>query len=196
MTTQQLPPGASLHLDIITPEIESAILTELNQQPWSDALRRRTQHYGYTYDYTTRALNGEAQQTTPLSGWILRLAEHFRDSDVFGKNPNGTNVIPTQCIVNEYTRNQGINSHTDAAIFGPTIVSVSLGDPTVMIFMRGEKTIPIYLPPRSALILTGDSRYYWKHEIPARVTYELPDGRKITKPANYRRVSLTYRTLA
>lgn len=110
---------------------------------------------------------------------------------------NGENIVPTQCIVNRYLRGEGISAHTDAKSFGPVIVSISLEAPTNMIFTHPSKeTISLYLPRRSILILTGEARDTYKHEIPSRVTIDLPDRvTKISKPLDYRRISLTYRTL-
>lgn len=176
-------PGLTLIGNFVTPAEEQAIIQELDSRSWSTALARRTQHYGFEYDYKSK----DAQKTAPpLSGSILMIAERLRDT--------GYMSLPTQCIVNEYTRSQGISAHTDAAIFGPVIVSVSLNAPTNMIFTRGDVTRSVLLDPGSALILTGEARTHWKHAILPRVTIDTPDGRW-TKPENYRRVSLTYRTI-
>ena len=36
------------------------------------------------------------------------------------------------------------------------------------------RTIPVLLPPRSVLIMTGESRYVWSHAIPPRKSDVLP----------------------
>jgi alkylated DNA repair dioxygenase AlkB len=42
------------------------------------------------------------------------------------------------------------------------------------------------------LVMTGDSRYMWTHEIPKRLSVKT-DGKNIKKPEDYRRISLTFR---
>lgn len=183
-----LPQGLTLVPDFVDPSQEVAILTWLDQQPWDTSLKRRTQHYGYRYNY---AGHGHAPlvPTTPFSGPILEMAQRLSTTVYSGG-------VPTQCIVNEYTRNQGIAAHTDSPMFGPTIVSISLGAPTIMIFSHRDGTrIPVPLPQRSLLIMTGPARTEWKHEISPNVRLIYPDGHTETKPGNYRRVSLTYRTV-
>ncbi len=180
-----LPSGLTLVPDFIDPESERNVIAWIDQQPWNTSLKRRTQHYGYEYNYSGRG-RAPLVSTTPISGPLLAIAEHLKD--VF------SGVMPSQCIVNEYTRDQGISAHTDSPVFGPVIMSISLLSPTVMTFTRGESKILVDLPPRSALIMSGEARSEWRHEIPARVTLTHADGSTESKPANYRRISLTYRT--
>jgi len=103
---------------------------------------------------------------------------------------------PVQCIVNEYYKGQGIAPHIDSINFGPVIVGVSIGDPAAMTFNFGDKKFDCYLPSRSMVILSSDARYKWKHSLDKKVTCTDDCGNVITKPLNYRRISLTYRTLA
>jgi len=105
--------------------------------------------------------------------------------------------VPSQCIVNEYTRNQGITAHTDRDTFGPVICGISIGGDTVMTFERGSEKFDLFLPSRSMMIMSGPARYEWTHAIDKKkVSYVDASGRKITKPQDYRRISLTYRTIA
>jgi alkylated DNA repair dioxygenase AlkB len=43
--------------------------------------------------------------------------------------------------------------------------------------------------------MSGDARTEWTHEIPKRKTYTV-DGKSIKKDDDYRRISMTYRTIA
>lgn len=102
---------------------------------------------------------------------------------------------PTQCIVNEYYRHQGIGKHIDAPQFGPVIVSISMGADTNFIFRGPDSTsVTLDIPRRSALILRDEARYLYTHEIPLKTHYT-SQGQRIEKPLDYRRVSLTFRTL-
>lgn len=182
-----LPPGLTLYPEVLTREQESTIVAWLDTQPWSNALARRTQHYGYEYNYTAKT----PHPTQPMVGPIQQLADWI-DLQNWMK--------PAQCIVNEYTRNQGISPHFDAVSFGPVVISISLLEPTNMIFqpIPGRATgepMTLTLEPRSLLLMTGEARYNWKHSIPIRATVSRPDGSIYSKPEAYQRISLTYRTV-
>jgi alkylated DNA repair dioxygenase AlkB len=186
-------PGLLYQDNILTPEFEREVIQWIDSQPWNPSLSRRTQHYGYEYNYTSKSA---ATVTTPISGPLLTLANYLRDNNVFAPPTAGATGAPEQCIVNEYTRSQGISAHTDSPSFGPTVVSFSLLQPCNMIFSRGSEKITTTLIPRSILIMSGEARSSWKHEIPGRVTVNMPDGSTYRKPEDYRRISLTYRTMA
>ncbi len=177
-------PGLYLYPDAITPEIEQKIVTWLDTEgKWSNALSRRTQHYGYEYGYTAR----DAKPTTPITGPLLEVANWLAGCEIMN---------PTQCIVNEYTVDQGISAHTDAKIFGPVIASLSLLQPTNMIFThQSQSDKSITLMPRSVLVMTGQARSEWRHEIPKRKTVTMKDRSILKKGEDYRRISLTYRTM-
>jgi alkylated DNA repair dioxygenase AlkB len=184
LVQQSIPYPIGLYLtpDFITPIEERDIMEWLDSQPWSAELSRRTQHYGYNYNYKGGALT----QTTPLSGQVKFVADKLSTLGI---------MTPTQCIVNEYLRDQGIAGHIDNLKFGPSIASVSLGADTVMVFERGNEVFECFLPRRSIVLLTGEARTEWKHGIRKNVTYMGPNG-KVVKPSDYRRESMTYRTIA
>lgn len=177
-------PGLALQPELLTPELEQQLVTYLDEQPWSTKLSRRTQHYGYEYDYKSRKTPITA---APFAGPLLHVAEHLATHGL---------MRPIQCIVNEYTRDQGISAHIDAPIFGPVNASISLLAPAEMIFTRDSQEQRIILMPRSLLVMTGESRTSWKHEIRNTKKLTLADGTTYVKPMNYRRISLTFRTLA
>jgi len=178
-----LPLGLYYQNDFLSPELEQEIVSYLDKQPWSTKLTRRTQHYGYEYDYKSRKAPLSA---TPISGPLRTVADHLAKYEVLN---------PTQCIVNEYTQKQGISAHSDSNIFGPVIVSISLLAPCEMIFTKDTEEKRITLLPRSALIMTNEARSLWKHEIRSTLKVPLPDKSTYIKPADYRRISLTFRTL-
>ena len=99
--------------------------------------------------------------------------------------------MPDQVIVNEYLPGQGISPHINCiSCFGNVICSLSLLSPCVMDFIEEEK-ISILLEPSSLLLLTGSSRYNWKHGIAARKS-DIYDSNKIIRQ---RRISVTFRTI-
>lgn len=176
------PSGLTILYDRLTPEAEAAVIQYVDSQPWSTELSRRTQHYGVAYNYQSRNL--QVAPAPPMAGSVQVLAQWLTDSNV---------LEPHQCIINEYYRDQGIAPHIDREVFGDTVAGVSVGADAVMEFTRGSETYSAWLPRRSLMIMTGEARYEWKHSIPKRVRYQDPTGATITKPSEYRRISLTYR---
>ena len=181
-------PGLVLKENVITEEYEAEIINWLDGQEWSTELPRRTQHYGYKYNYKSTILI--------LGNPFVDCIEWIR-KDLIDKN---VMLKCNQCIVNEYTQSQNIGKHIDGKrgnrenIFGPSIVSISLNEDTNFIFrntQNGEK-VELFVPQRSLLLMTGESRYLWTHEIPRRNTVQ-KDGKNIKKGNDYRRISLTFR---
>lgn len=179
------PEGLNILLDVVSESEEREIITWLDSQKWSEALKRRTQHYGFEYNYKSRSV----YETKPMSGPILDLAGRF--TTLFQL----ADVKLDQCIVNEYYRNQGISPHVDAKMFGRVIIGLSLGAPANMIFTRDNEKYTAYLPQRSLLLMTGAARNEWKHSISSKIAMITSDGSVIKKQPDYRRISLTYRTI-
>ena len=100
-----IPEGLSLQQDVITVDKEAEIISWLDSRPWSTEISRRTQHFGYDYNY-------KHKHVTPgpaLEGPILEIAQMIQRSGL---------MTPVQCIVNEYYRDQGIAPHIDSLLFG------------------------------------------------------------------------------
>jgi alkylated DNA repair dioxygenase AlkB len=179
-------PGLFLCLNVLDVAGERALLALVDANSWSDVLKRRVQHYGFQYDYKSRNLAPAA--APPIPDLCLELATNLRTKCGL---PSTTPMERQfdQLIVNEYVPGQGISAHTDASVFGACIVSVSLNSGVIMRFSRANHaSVDVWLPPRSAVFLTGDARRLWKHAI-AAVKSDKGHG------ARSRRVSLTFRTL-
>lgn len=178
-----IPPGLFLQYDFITEDTENMIVRYLDSKPWSTKLSRRTQHYGYEYNYNSRDVNNTAPS---IEGILKDIADHLARNNILN---------PTQCIVNEYTKNQGISAHTDSNNFGPVIAGVCLNESCYMKFTNGNLEYDCWLPRRCLYIMSGESRTSWKHSISPNLTYT-HNGQIMRKSDSYRRISLTYRTLA
>jgi alkylated DNA repair dioxygenase AlkB len=142
------------------------------------------QHYGYIYDYTSRGIRPDSY-IGPLPAWLQSLAADLVQHSV-------TQDLPDQVIINEYLPGQGIAAHIDCVpCFAETIMSLSLGAPTTMIFAneRAAGREEMILAANSLLVLTGPARYEWTHAIPARKS-DIINGQRV---ARGRRVSLTFR---
>lgn len=181
-------PGLFIQYNVISDKDEKEIIAWLDTQEWSNTLSRRTQHYGYEYSYKGVSLTS----TNPFVGPLVIIKDFLINNKIMNQ--------VDQCIVNEYYKNQGITKHIDGKsrntgnIFGPIIVSISLNDDTNIVFSKDNTKIEMYVPKKSLLVMTGDSRYLWTHEIPKRVTVT-NDHIVIKKNDDYRRISLTFRSI-
>lgn len=194
-------PGLTLIHNILTEKFEYLLLNEIDAQPWSNQLKRRVQQYGYAYNYSSK--NILSQKIDDLLPGMNLFLDNFMCLEHNIPRPN-------QCIVNEYTKNQGISPHIDHTSFGPTIMSLTLNDGANMIFINittGQE-YSVWLPRRSLAILQYDARYKFKHSIPTKLTMTVSDydcnnslyamgypSINFLKDDNYRRVSVTFRTV-
>jgi alkylated DNA repair dioxygenase AlkB len=176
-------PGLRILADWISPDRHARLLEEIDARPWSSALQRRTQHYGVRYDYGRRSIVTEPE---PLPSWLEPLARRLAGQGLLERPAE-------QVLVNEYLPGQGIAPHVDRRTFGPVVATLSLGDTWPMRFETGfDAVVELLLPVHSLAVLSGPSRWSWRHGIARRRTDPRADGRR----RRARRVSITFRTLA
>ena len=101
---------------------------------------------------------------------------------------------------------KGICAHVDLMRFEDGIAIVSLESSCVMHFTQvGEVSdcgkeqpelpmikIPVFLVPGSLVLLSGDARYLWKHEINRKPGFQMWEGQEVNQE---RRTSVTLRKL-
>ena len=141
---------------------------------------------------SSQAMRAKAQEVNhdmrigPLPDWLQSLGQRLHQDCHMPAEPD-------QVIVNEYQPGQGISSHIDCEpCFENLIVSLSLGSSCVMDFTHkrdSTKKIPVWLAPRSIIVLRDESRYNWLHGIAPRKSDQLA-GQTYERQ---RRVSLTFR---
>ena len=171
-------PGLTYISNYISLEYQEKLLKLIDTQEWNLGLKRRTQHYGYKYDYTVRSID-PSYYLGAMPYWVDDLCSKLHGDGIFVEKPD-------QVIINEYMPGQGIASHIDCVpCFEGIICSLSLESEYVMDLSWGDIKRSINLEPRSLLILQEDARYKWKHGITARKS---DNGVK-----RQRRVSLTFR---
>ena len=160
-------------------------LARIDERQWLDDLKRRVQHYGFKYNYRARKVNHD-MRIGELPEWLNRFSHKLYKDEHMPE-------VADQVIVNEYLPGQGISSHIDCEpCFKDTIISLSLGSGCVMNFTNKfdkKKKIPVWLEPRSLVVLSGEARDKWLHGIPARKS-DVWEGQKHDRE---RRVSLTFR---
>lgn len=177
-------PGLTYIPKYISTEQEAELLSIIDQNSWITDLKRRTQHYGYKYDYKSRNINS-SHYIGPIPEWIAPICKKLFQDGIFEKTPD-------QVIINEYLPGQGIAPHIDStSCFGNTICSLSLGSSCVMDLYKGTNKMPILLEPCSLVVLKNNARRLWQHGIAPRKT----DRYLSTKITRGRRISLTFRWL-
>lgn len=163
---------------------ESDLISYIDSREWSNHLKRRTQHYGYKYDYTKKKID-QSMYVGLIPNWIESYSDKFIDLGFVKKKPD-------QVIVNEYLPGQGISRHVDCVpCFGNTVISLSLGSTCAMDFeqIKSSKKGTVILAPRSLLVLADEARYDWMHSIPARKE-DVMNNQVLPRS---RRISLTFR---
>lgn len=205
-------PGLEMVAEFVSEAESTGIMQELTAElaagvAVQDRLcRRRVIHFNRRFIYGTNTLGdvGEGVGPNPaFFGWLqARLAAV--------STANGRVALCDQLTVNFYDYlgsnsgaareggRAGIAAHVDAhSALGDHILIVSLGSGTVMEFARWDAPdtvsarIGVYIPPRSLVVMGGESRYAWTHCIAERNTDCLDEF----TPPRYRenRVSLTWR---
>ena len=171
-------PGLAYISSYISSAYEETLMKLIDAQEWNLDLKRRTQHYGYQYDYAARSVNA-SYYLGEMPYWVDELCSKLYGAGTFIEKPD-------QVIINEYMPGQGIASHIDCVpCFEGIICSLSLASGCIMDLTNGHAKKSIYLESRSLLILKGDARYKWKHGIASRKN---DNGVK-----RQRRISLTFR---
>ncbi|XP_032328445.1 CWF19-like protein 2 isoform X3 [Camelus ferus] len=167
---QALPPGLMVIEEIISSEDEKMLLESVNwtedtdNQNFQKSLKhRRVKHFGYEFQYE----NNNVDKDKPLPGGLPDLCDSILEKwlkEGFIKHK------PDQLTVNQYEPGQGIPAHIDThSAFEDEIISLSLGSEVVMDFKHPDGvTVPVMLPCRSLLVMTGESRYLWTHGITPR----------------------------
>jgi alkylated DNA repair dioxygenase AlkB len=188
-------PGFFYFPKVIEPETGKDILKFLNKQEWkgvsASETGRKVQQYGYEYDYSTRKgsdykhIQDIPDILTPLQQTGLKIIEPLIDKEQFEK------CKLNQCIVNKYEPGQGISAHYDKESFGPVIACFTFGSSTAITFstIKNKEKVVVekYVEPNSVYLMTGESRYEWKHEIKPRVSDD--NVRRGT------RISVTFRSV-
>ena len=154
---------------------------------WDNLLGRRAIQFGWRYHHSSRKI-------TPISGPNGSIPPAF--DHLVRRVTRLTGARFNQMIINQYSPSQGIKAHVDSFSFGPLVVSISLNEDCIMSFekTRSQSNGPIWytVRKRSALILSGDARYKWSHEI-VRGPDNLDNDGSVILSRNSTRWSITLR---
>lgn len=195
-------PGLYIITDFIDLKTEQSLMSEIDKNQWSNDLARRTQQYGFKYNYKSRRIDKTMQCEAipefiqPLLPKIAALTTSDFKNDEKTTEANAKQLFAQhidQCIINEYKPGQGIGAHVDCTpCFKETVCSLSLNSAAAMVFANCKRRdlgkLEFHLPRRSLVLMTGPARYEWTHQIPSRRSDPQSGARR-------RRVSLTFRAV-
>lgn len=202
-------PGLEIHNDFVCASEEEALVSFLNAQTWRTDLARRVIHYGGTYCcMPPRTATPEERQrieSTILKASPIPTNLDFLTARMIGRKLYTKASVPEFCIVNEYKESQGISAHVENFRFKSPVCGLTLCAGDWMRFhelvkpddgsvrtgkaaqaLRTGRRKDIWLPRRSLLVMKGDARARWQHEILR--------SKKDRKIKDWKRVSLTFRT--
>lgn len=135
---------------------------------------RRAQSFGWRYDFDDASFT----PTEPLPGWLVPFRER---AEAFARLAPGEFV---QALIGRYDPGAGIGWHRDRDVFD-NVVGVSLSTPATLRFRQrtqtGFRRASLEIAPRSAYLLSGQSRWEWEHSI---------------APGDQLRFSITFRSLS
>lgn len=198
--------GLYMFEDVIDSQVEEELDTYINdlllkEQEKNNAVikARQVVHFGYTFDYTTLK---PSTDTDPIPLTIQKVIDSvLNDTKLSSWNYD-------QVTINKYSSEQksGIGSHVDThSVFDDKIVVLSLNAPVTMIFElptdydntetqypQLPNRVDLWIPPRSLMIMSGISRYLYKHRIVTRATDMDPDGQVVKRES---RTSITIRKI-
>jgi alkylated DNA repair dioxygenase AlkB len=174
-----LPEGFRLQREVITAEGERVLLDRVRELPFQafefhgHLGNRRTVSFGWAYDFATERI----RQAEPMPVFLRAL----RDTAAAFAGIDAERL--QQVLVTEYAPGAGIGWHRDKGVFD-LVVGLSLRSSCAFRLRRRAGTkwerVTIEAEPRSAYLLSGESRAEWEHSIP---------------PVDQLRYSVTYRTL-
>uniref|UniRef100_A0A336M1J7 CSON010319 protein n=1 Tax=Culicoides sonorensis TaxID=179676 RepID=A0A336M1J7_CULSO len=188
------PDGIFLIPDFINEAEEQTLLQAIDVSESSDGTlkHRLVKHFGFEFIYGSNTVD----PSKPLDRKIPAEFNSIVIERLHEKMPQFSYFTPEQMTVNKYEPGQGIPPHVDThSPFNDPIVSLSLQGETVMEFRNEENHSCIYLPKRSLLVMSGESRYGWTHSITPRLTDVVPKAEGLSMQRRSTRVSCTFRQL-
>ncbi|KAJ8510879.1 hypothetical protein OPV22_001313 [Ensete ventricosum] len=193
---------------------QSSLLSAIRREGWFDeGCHNQAMRFGDLPGWAVELsrLVREAvrySDTSPGEGKESTLGNHHEEAcwplplDLLWREP-----LFDQLIVNVYNPGEGICAHVDLMRFDDGIAIISLESACVMHFTRSKQEegndegqgeegslmrVPVFLSPGSLVLMSGEARYVWKHEINRKQGFQLWEGEEIHQQ---RRTSVTLRKL-
>lgn len=179
-----IPQGLELHEHFVTEQEEQDLIREIlaSEGEWETLALRTVKHWGYKFDYKTKLISPNC--IPPIAPFFQPFIQKIVNQKIL-------DFAPDQITVNMYEPGDGIPSHVEThSVFEDGVVSLSLQSSIMFEMRHPDSTVTeVFLPPRSLLVLKGESRYLWMHGIASRKT-DLLNGLLVERG---RRISVTFR---
>lgn len=169
------------------------VLEYISSKPWEansgSVYERRRQQYGYRCD------NGYGKDNDYVEiGTIPEELKGLRSLALAHTNGRVTSDIFercsfNQCTVDKYEPGQHLSSSIGGSTLGPVIACFTLCAGGTVAFSNDISNICVfkYMEANSLHLITGKSRYDWKHRIDAKEPLEIP--------RSYVRMTVTFRSI-
>ena len=135
---------------------------------------RKTQSFGWRYDFDDASFT----RTEAIPEWLQPVRE--RAARIAGVQPHDF----VHVLLARYDPGAGIGWHRDRDVFDK-VVGISVNTPATLRFRQrtgsGFRRASLRVEPRSAYLISGESRWEWEHSI---------------APGDQLRFSTTFRTLS
>jgi len=135
---------------------------------------RKTMSFGWRYDFDDASFS----RTEPIPDWLNPVRE--KAAAFAGLNADDFAHV----LLARYDPGAGIGWHRDRDVF-EQVVGLSLATPATLRFRQrtstGFRRVGLEVAPRSAYLLSGESRWDWEHRI---------------TPGDQLRFSITFRTMS
>ena len=170
-------PGLHIFPDFVSPEEEAQLIQSIEQtrppfriSNWNGKHWNKEWGTKIRFIGTKDAANGidDASQSVPLPPFLQLISDRFTNGDYLPTAafvPNNCNAIKYQATA----RGHYLGPHVDDRnLSGILLANISLLSNCTMVYVheRTQERVDVHLPRRSLQVVTGESRYSWKHSIP------------------------------
>lgn len=92
-TLVDAPPGLTLERNFISADEEQALIAFFDAQKWNDEIKRRVQHYGFSFDYASRSVNPSFAAFTPIPELLVSLFDRLIKAGMPGKPDQISEIV-------------------------------------------------------------------------------------------------------
>ncbi|XP_007050875.2 PREDICTED: alkylated DNA repair protein alkB homolog 8 [Theobroma cacao] len=204
--------GLWLCRDFLSPQHQSSLISAVLNEGWfTEDSHNQAMRFGDLPAWATE-LSNSIREAVLLGHHVSKSTDLATSNGATGDCLLPLNLLwrePLfdQLIVNVYHPGEGICAHVDLMRFEDGIAIVSLESSCVMHFTRVEAgsniveqgemhlrvgKIPVHLTPGSLVLMSGEARYLWKHEINRNPGFQMWGGQELIQE---KRISITLRKL-
>lgn len=170
--------------DFVSKNEEEKIVNFLDEADWTKIKGKKTIIYGQRYSES----QDKFVKAKDIPSQLKFLVERLVEDDIMKK--------PDQITINSYEGQKGDTPEQDSEQYGPVVAQLSLNANGNIHFEKGKKEINIFVPRRTLVIIEGKLRNEWEYDVPAGKTYVGADGKNLRKKDDYRRLTLTFKTIS